>query len=88
MEIIHSNGRFYIKTGNGEAELLYNKINSNAISIYHTFVPDKGRGKGIAEMLAKAAFEFAIKEKFKVRPDCPYIPHFLEKNPEYKKYIV
>ena len=87
MQAIHDPGRFYVKTGHGEAELLYNIERAKGImSIYHTFVPDEDRGKGIAEVLALASFEYAIKEGLKVRPDCPYINHFLEKHKELQKY--
>ena len=88
MEIKHSKGKFYTKTKCGRAELLYHNLGKNTVSIYHTFVPDACRGKGIAEKLAEHAFEFAGKEKLKVRPDCPYIIHFLEKRPEFRKYSI
>ena len=86
MYIEHTEGRFFTKTGHGEAELLY-KIEGNTMSIYHTFTPDEERGKGIAEELANAAFAYAIKNSLKVRPDCPYIVHYVEKKKEMQKYI-
>lgn len=88
MEVLEEKGkRFYIQTANGEAELLY-RIDGKTISMYHTFVPEEERGKVIAEMLGKKAFEYAIKEDLKVKPDCSYIRHFLDKNPEFKKYSI
>lgn len=86
MEIEHTDGRFFTKTGHGKAELLYKIENGNIMSIYHTFVPDEERGKGIAERLARSAFAFAKEKSFKVRPDCPYIVHFIEKHKEYRQY--
>jgi len=85
MEIKHNEGRFYMETKHGDAELLYN-IKGGIMSIYHTFVPEGERGEGIAEELAKAAFSFAIKNRLKVRPDCEYILHFLETHKEMRKY--
>ena len=79
MEISHTGSRFYMKTPHGEAELLY-RIDGNVMSIYHTFVPEEDRGKGLAEKLSLSAFEFAEKNKLKVSPDCPYIKHFIEKH--------
>jgi predicted GNAT family acetyltransferase len=87
MEIKHENGRFFIVTPGGEAELLY-KIEGRVMSMYHTFVPDSERGKGVAEKLAITGFEFAKEKKLKVRPDCPYIQRFLEKHSELKAYSV
>ena len=86
MEVNHSKNRFYIKTPYGNAELLY-KINGNVMSIYHTFVPEKERGKGISKELAAAAFAFAKKNKLKVSPDCSYIKHYVELNKELKEII-
>ena len=87
MEVEHGNSRFYMITPGGEAELLY-KISGSMMSIYHTFVPESERGKGIAEVLAYAAFDFAKEKRLKVKPDCPYIVKFLEKHSELKSYSV
>ncbi len=82
MEIGHTAGRFYTKTGSGEAELLYRMTDQKTMSIYHTFVPEEARGKGVAEQLALEAFSYAKEKGLKVRPDCPYITYFLEKHKE------
>lgn len=87
MEVKHQDGRFCVATSGGEAELLY-RIEGGVMPIYHTFVPESERGKGIAEVLAVAAFDFAKEKKLKVKPDCPYILHFLEKHPELKALSV
>ncbi|MCL5430168.1 MAG: N-acetyltransferase [Candidatus Marsarchaeota archaeon] len=86
MKILHSDGRFYMKTEHGEAELLY-EIDGNVMSMYHTFVPDAERGNGIAEKLAYAAFEFAKKRNLKVSPDCTYVAHFVEEHEEMRKFV-
>ena len=85
MEIKHVDGRFYVETEGGDAELLY-RMDGGVMSIYHTFVPESERGRGIAEKLAREAFGFAIKKGVKVRPDCPYIGYFLEKHVEFRRY--
>lgn len=87
MKIMHEKGRFYAKTENGVAELLY-RINGKVMPIYHTFVPEMDRGHGIAEKLAVVAFEFAKKNGLKVKPDCPYITHFLKMHKELQKYAI
>ena len=87
MEVKHEDNRFYVKTAHGDAELLYKITDGNKMSIYHTYVPEKERGKGIAGEIAVAAFEFAKKNKLKVKPDCQYIKHFIEKHPEMKELV-
>lgn len=87
VKILHRDGRFYVRTRGGDAELLY-RVSGGVMSMYHTFVPESERGKGIAAMLAAEAFRFAIGNGYKVRPDCPYIAHYLEENKELRKYSV
>jgi uncharacterized protein len=88
MKVGREDGRFFMRTEHGTAELLYEKIGDKKISIYHTFTPEEDRNKGIAGRLAVAAFEFAKENGLKVRPDCPYVQHFLEKHKEWSKYVV
>ncbi len=83
----HETGRMSLKTEHGEAELLY-RIRGNIMSIYHTFTPPEDRGNGVAAKLAEEAFNLAKKKGLKVRPDCPYISHFVEKRKEFKSQLV
>lgn len=87
MTIKKEEGRLSIKTEHGESELLY-KIEGKVMSIYHTFTPDDDRGKGIAEQLTAEAFSIAKSRGLKVRPDCSYAAHFLEKHSEWRAYAV
>ena len=87
-KINHSKGKFYIKTPHGEAYLLYKPAGKGKINMYHTFVPDEERGKGIAEKLAIAAFAYAKEHNLKVIPGCNYISYFVEKNSQYMSMIV
>ncbi len=80
-------GRLSMSTPGGDAELLY-KIEGNIMSIYHTFVPESERGKGMAEKLADEAFDMAREKHLLVRPDCPYILHYLEKHKDAKTMAV
>jgi predicted GNAT family acetyltransferase len=84
MEIEHSTGRFYTKTKHGEAELRYDIVGS-VMRIYHTYVPDEERGKGIAKELTDAAFNFAKRSGMKVDPQCPYVVSYLQKYPDRNK---
>ncbi|GBD33802.1 hypothetical protein HRbin34_00096 [bacterium HR34] len=43
--------KFYIKTRNGEAIILYN-IENGKINAYHTFVPESEMGKGLVSKFA------------------------------------
>ncbi|MEM3227452.1 MAG: GNAT family N-acetyltransferase [Candidatus Micrarchaeaceae archaeon] len=84
-EVKMTDGRFFISTEHGEAELLY-RIDGNVMEAFHTFTPQEERGKGIAERLAFAAIEFAKEHSLKVKPECTYMQFFFYKHPELKEY--
>lgn len=64
-------------------------IASNVIlDLQHVYVPPRKRGRGIGEILTKSAIDYAIAQKFKIRPSCSYVRcTFLERFPEYKCLI-
>ena len=79
--------KFFITLGTEEAHLNY-RLEGNTIDFYHTFVPDSIRGKGIAEKIVKAGFEYAAQQKLKVIPTCPYVSGaFLSRHAEYHSLI-
>ncbi len=57
------------------------------MSIYHTFVPEVLRSKGIAEKLTRYAFEIAKSRKLLVKPDCDYVKNFFEKHKEFEELL-
>src|SRR3989338_2400275 len=67
-----------------EACLMY-RLLGKEIDLYHTYVPEVFRGKGMAEKLCKAAFEYAKAEGLTVTPSCSYISGaYLKRHPEYE----
>lgn len=78
-------GRFYMKTGHGEAELLY-RIDGSTMEVFHTFTPPEDRGKGVAEKLAYAALDFAKSKGLKIKPECTYMQFFFYKHQELSVY--
>lgn len=85
-EINNSNGRMWIKTTHGEAELLY-RLEGNIMVVYRTFTPQEDRGHGIAAAMAEEAFAFAKKNGLKIRPECSYMLDFSGKHKEYSDLI-
>ncbi|MBI2076643.1 MAG: N-acetyltransferase [Candidatus Aenigmarchaeota archaeon] len=83
MQINHLDGKFFVVIEGKESILNY-RLNGNKIDIYHVFVPEDLRGRGIAEQLALAAFSYARRNKLSVIPTCPYIrDKFLEEHKEF-----
>jgi predicted GNAT family acetyltransferase len=60
--------------------------NERIVEIIHCYTPKKHRGKGIASLLAKEAYQFSIDHSLKVIPTCTYIKDtFLKLNSTYIK---
>jgi len=79
-----ANHRFCAALGGYEACLMYRR-SGQEIDFYHTYVPEVFRGRGIAEKLCKAAFDYAKANGLAVTPSCSYISGaYLKRHPEYE----
>jgi uncharacterized protein len=73
---------------NGEVAYLEFDLERDAwMTLWHTEVPPALRGKGIADMLAKTALEYARDNKLKIDVICPVALNFINKNPEFKDLV-
>ncbi len=70
----------------GTASLAFS-IDDEILDITSTFVPETGRGKGLAAKLCDEAFLLAKEKNIKVRPTCPYVPNFLKSRPELRDMV-
>ena len=76
--------RFRVSLQGYEACLMYRRTGGE-IDLYHTYVPEVFRGRGVAERLCAAAFEYAKVNKLTVVPSCSYISGaYLRRHPEYQ----
>ena len=76
--------RFRVALEGYEATLMY-RLSGKTIDFYHTYVPEVFRGKGMAEKLCKAGFEYAKANRLTVIPSCSYISGaYLKRHPEYE----
>ena len=79
--------RFFIRLEGREAALDYRQ-SGRTLEFYHTFVPEEFRGRGLAEQIVRAGFEYAKANKFTVDPTCPYIAlTYLRRHPEYAPLV-
>lgn len=65
-----------------QAVLEYRTVDEQTLDFCHTFVPDQLRGKGVAAVLAKAAFAYAKEQQVKVIPSCSYIATYVQRYPQ------
>lgn len=81
-----SRNRFEYEEGGAVAYLEFDN-DGQWLTLWHTEVPSALRGKGIASMLARTAFEHAREQKLKVDVICPVVANFVAKNPEFKDLL-
>ena len=72
--------RFELREGELTSRLVY-RIEGGVIDLLHTEVPRPLEGRGIAHELARAALEYAAANELLVRPTCPFVQAYLERNP-------
>lgn len=68
------------------AYLKYREIGPKQVDMYTTVVPKELEGRGIAKLLAVAAFNFAVDNDVKMKLTCWYLAGYLERNPN-EKYL-
>ena len=72
----------------GDVSVLTYRISGDRIRLIHTEVPRALRGRGYADMLARAALERAARDHVRVVPLCPFVRAFLDRHPEFDSLIV
>lgn len=78
--------RFIIPLEEGKAILDYDKRGSE-LDYKHTYVPEAGRGRGIASRLADRALEYAKENGYKVKPSCPFVRSYIDRHEEYASIV-
>ena len=79
--------RFVVRLEGYEACLMYRRADT-MMDLYHTYVPEFFRGRGMAERLCKAAFEYAKAHRLSVIPSCSYVSDaYLRRHPEYQPLV-
>ena len=89
MEVKHekSNKRFVAKIDNNEAELSYRILDDGTLDYHRTYVPENLRGQGIAQKVTEEALNFAKDQNKKVKPSCPFVEKYIEKNQHYQDLL-
>ncbi|XP_037083082.1 protein NATD1-like [Pollicipes pollicipes] len=73
-----------------KAYLQYEHVSEDVLDLQHTVVPKSFRGRGVAKLLAKAAFDYVILEDKKMKLTCWYLQKYLKDDPstEYARRLV
>jgi predicted GNAT family acetyltransferase len=74
-------GLFEIRTEAGTAQLSYAHAGED-LELIHTEVPPALEGKGYGSALARAALDYARRERIRVIPSCPFVADYIARHPE------
>jgi predicted GNAT family acetyltransferase len=72
---------------NGTKAIAEYQRNGTTLTFTHTEVPTEFRGHGLGSKLARGALDLARADGKRVIPQCPFIAHFIEQNPEYQDLL-
>jgi uncharacterized protein len=79
--------RFELEEMGETAYLEFEQDSVGWITLVHTEVPEKLRGRGIAGTLAQTGLEYAREHHLKVDVICPMVANFISKHPEYQPLL-
>jgi len=63
------------------AYLKYRYTTPSSVNMYTTVVPTSLEGKGVAKLLANAAFDWAVEQNLELQLTCWYLAGYLKRNP-------
>jgi len=75
--------RRYEANVDGEVAVAEYELVGNDLIFTHTFVPPALRGRGIAEVIVRAALDDARAQGRRIVPRCSYVARFVARHPEY-----
>jgi predicted GNAT family acetyltransferase len=78
--------RFETQLDGSLAYLTYT-FRGDAVCFDHTFVPEAGRGKGVAAALVREGLEEARRRQWKIVPACSYVASYIERHPEFSDLL-
>ena len=79
----HAAASRYEATVAGYLSVADYELVGNVMTMTHTVVPPELRGRGIAELLVRAALADARAANLKVQPACSYVAKFIERHQEF-----
>ena len=75
-------GAFYLEENGERLAEMEVSVSKGILTVYHTEVAEKLKGRGVAGDLLKAMVSYAREKALKVIPLCPYVHARFKKDPE------
>ncbi|MFC8042406.1 GNAT family N-acetyltransferase [Nocardia sp. NPDC057353] len=82
------NRRYVVRYAGEQAGFAAYQERGDETVFTHTEIDDKFGGKGLGKALAKFAIEDTIARNRVIRPLCPFIKAYLDKNAEYDAHVI
>jgi predicted GNAT family acetyltransferase len=79
-------GRFEVEV-EGQLAVSNYQIKGDTIFFTHTEVPEALEGRGIGNILARVALDYARANRLRVVPRCKFIASFIKRHPEYQDLV-
>jgi predicted GNAT family acetyltransferase len=71
----------------GELAVSNYRLRDDTIFVTHTEVPPALEGRGIGNILARVALDYARANRLRVVPRCKFIASFIKRHPEYQDLV-
>jgi uncharacterized protein len=78
----HGRGAFVIEEGNERLAEMEIGISGSNLTVYHTEVSEKLKGKGAGSQLLSTMVKYAREHQLKVIPLCPFVHAQFKRHPE------
>ncbi len=78
--------RFELEVEGHTAFITYRR-DGKTVDMLHTEVPKELGGKGVGGTLAQGALDMVQASGDKVKPSCPFIAKYIDKNQQYKALL-
>jgi predicted GNAT family acetyltransferase len=72
----------------GQSYIEYRFVTPTVVDFFRTVTEPELRGKGAAGEVVKQAFIWAEENKFRIKPSCSYVSHFVEQNKQWATLLV
>jgi uncharacterized protein len=79
--------RFVAGLDGAEGVLEYRPAGEGVLDYYHTYVPQRLRGRGIASRLVAFALEHAREQGLRIVPSCPFVAKLIESEEGYRDLV-
>lgn len=90
MQVVHDtdHSRFVVSVDGSVAEIQYERVRDRVLDLKHTEVPAELQHRGIGDVLAIGAFEYARANGIRLILTCPFLRRWILSHPEQRDIVI